>query len=152
MSAELYPKVYLYRRIVQAKMFIDEHYSEQLDLDNIADEAFFSKFHFLRLFKNAYGRTPHQYLTFVRIQKAKELLKNKNSSASQVCFDVGFESITSFTSLFKRRTGITPSSYQKTQLHLLNEAQAEPLKFVPHCFATAGSRNKKSNFEEAVTT
>src|SRR5438477_396937 len=116
----------------------------------LADEAFFSKFHFLRLFKNAYRRTPHQYLTLVRIQKAKELLKNKNTSASQVCFDVGFESITSFTSLFKRHTRFTPASFQKIQLQLLNEALTEPLKFVPNCFATVKERIEKSNFEEEL--
>ncbi|HYV94002.1 MAG TPA: AraC family transcriptional regulator [Chitinophagales bacterium] len=146
MAIDLYPKVYLYRRIVQAKMFIDEHFSEPLDLNNIADEAFFSKFHFLRLFKNAYGRTPHQYLTLVRVQRAKELLKNKNTTASQACFDVGFESITSFTSLFKRHTGSTPASFQKLQLQLLDDARTEPLKFVPNCFATAKSRFLEKQF------
>src|ERR1043166_8607079 len=80
-----YPKVYLYRRIVQAKLYIDSHFAEPLDLDNIADEAFFSKFHFIRLFSKSYGRTPHQYLTFVRIRQAKVLLK-KGASVSDTCF------------------------------------------------------------------
>ena len=141
MTAELYPKVYLYRRIVQAKLFIDEHFNEPLDLHNIADEAFFSKFHFLRLFKSVYGRTPHQYLTLVRIQKSKELLKNKNTTVSAVCFEVGFESITSFTSLFKRHTAVTPASYQKKQMRLLEESHRKPLKFVPNCFIMANGWN-----------
>ena len=51
-----YPKVYLYRRIVQAKLFIDTHYNEQIVLDDIADEAALSRFHFMRLFKNSYGK------------------------------------------------------------------------------------------------
>ena len=72
---EQYPKIYLYRRIVQAKLFIDEHFGNNIDLDNIADEAYFSKFHFIRLFKTIYNKTPHQYLTIVRIEKAKMLLK-----------------------------------------------------------------------------
>ena len=76
MTTEQYPKVYLYRRIVQAKLFIDNNYAENIDLDNISDEAYFSKFHFIRLFKNIYGKTPHQYLIFVRIEKAIELLKD----------------------------------------------------------------------------
>lgn len=154
MTPELYPKVYLYRRIVQAKLFIDEHFNEALDLNNIADEAYFSKFHFLRLFRNAYGKTPHQYLTFVRIQKAKELLKNKNTTVSTVCFEVGFESITSFSSLFKRHTAVTPASYQKSQSLLLEESHRRPLKFVPNCFITANGWNvvpgEKSNFGEAL--
>lgn len=67
MSAEHYPKVYLYKRIVQAKLFIDQHYAKPIDVSNISDEASFSKFHFLMRFKKIYGKTPHQYLTRVRI-------------------------------------------------------------------------------------
>ena len=71
LQKELYPKVYLYRRIVYAKLFIDTHFAENIDLDNIADEAFFSKFHFIRVFKDIYKKTPHQYLSFVRIERRK---------------------------------------------------------------------------------
>ena len=70
-----YPKIYLYRRLVQAKLFIDDHYAEAIDIDNMADEATFSKFHFIRLFKTTYGKSPHQYLTSVRIENAKLLLQ-----------------------------------------------------------------------------
>ncbi len=101
MSSEQYPKVYLYRRIVQAKMFIDRHYADEIDLDNIADEAWFSKFHFIRLFKSSYGKTPHQYLQAVRIHHAQLLLK-EDKSVSDACFSVGFQSLTTFSGLFKR--------------------------------------------------
>ncbi len=129
-----YPKIYLYRRIVQAKLFIDSHFEEAIDLDNISGEAALSKFHFIRLFAKTYGRTPHQYLTEVRIQKAKELLKEK-IAVEQVCFAVGFSSVSSFTGLFKKRTGQTPSFYQLSQLQLKKEIKAAPLRFVPGCFA-----------------
>jgi AraC-like DNA-binding protein len=76
MTTELYPRVYLYRRIVQAKLFIDSKYADKIDLDNISDEACFSKFHFIRLFNSIYGKTPHQYLTFVRIEKAQQLQRD----------------------------------------------------------------------------
>jgi AraC-like DNA-binding protein len=66
-----YPKVYLYRRIVQAKLFIDASYMHSIDLDNISEEASFSKFHFTRLFRQVYGRTPHQYLVHVALKKQK---------------------------------------------------------------------------------
>ena len=72
-----YPKIYLYKRIVQAKLFIDANFSERIDLGNIADEAYFSKFHFIRLFKISYGYTPHQYLTRVRIENAKLFLSKR---------------------------------------------------------------------------
>src|SRR5438477_11634490 len=107
---ENYPKIYLYKRIVQAKLFIDTNFSDDIDLDNIADEAYFSKFHFIRLFKIIYGKTPHQYLTRVRIENAKELLQ-KEISVTETCFAVGFDSITYFTGLFKRFANICPSEY-----------------------------------------
>jgi len=147
MEASEYPKVYLYRRIVEAKLFIDKNFSEKIDLDNIAEESCFSKFHFIRLFKKAYGKTPHKYLTDVRIEQARKLL-SENISVSDVCFSVGFDSITSFTGLFKKVNGISPSSFQKRQEEIQAEIQNAPLKFVPHCFAEAKGWIEKSNFEE----
>ena len=149
MIKEAYPKLYLYRRIVQAKIFIDEHYDQKLDLDNIADEAYFSKFHFIRLFKKAYNQTPHHYLTSVRIQRAKELLRSA-CSVIDVCYAVGFESVSSFTALFKRTTGLTPSAFQLQQQLLRLEISRMPLKFIPGCFANP--KNRKSNFEEASSS
>jgi AraC-like DNA-binding protein len=125
-----YPKIYLYRRIVQAKLFIDEHFGEPLDLENISDEAYFSKFHFLRLFRSIYGKTPHQYLTFVRIENAKRMLQVLQT-VTDVSLAVGYDSVSSFTGLFKRMVGLTPSAYQQ----LYREMQQAPLKFVPNCFA-----------------
>ncbi len=54
--AENYPKIYLYKRVVQAKLFIDNRFGDDIDLNNIADEAYLSKFHFIRLFKIIYGK------------------------------------------------------------------------------------------------
>ncbi len=133
-AVEPYPKVYLYRRIVQAKLFIDSNYASAIDVDNIADEAFFSKFHFIRLFKKVYGKTPHQYLTAVRIEKAMALL-NANVPVSDVCCMVGFDSASSFTGLFKRLVGITPSVYGARQQHIKATMMHSPLSFVPGCFA-----------------
>lgn len=137
-----FPKIYLYRRIVQAKLFIDGHFGDNINLDDIADEALFSKFHFIRLFKNTYGKTPHQYLTWVRIENAKLLLQS-NLSIADVCFSVGFDSLSSFTGLFKRITSTTPSAYQQRQLQRKKEISDEPLKFIPNCFAEKKGWNKK---------
>ena len=137
-ETEQYPKVYLYKRIVQAKLFIDNHYAEKIDLNNISDEAYFSKFHFIRLFKKIYGKSPHQYLTYVRMEKAKDLLKT-DAPITDVCFSVGFESISSFTGLFKRITHKTPSQYQQHELLRQEEMATYPLKFVPNCFVEAKS-------------
>jgi AraC-like DNA-binding protein len=132
--SEAYPKYYLYKRIVQAKLFIDSHFGENIDLDNIAGEASFSKFHFIRLFKSVYGKTPHQYLTSVRIEKAKEFLQ-KEISVTETCFTIGFDSLTSFTALFKRHVKISPSEYQKRFLQRRAQIQKAPLRFIPNCFA-----------------
>lgn len=146
MSKELYPRLYRYRRIVQAKLFIDKHYAEKIDLDNIADEACFSKFHFIRLFRKAFDKTPHQYLSQVRIDKAKELIRS-GSPVIDACYRVGFESVTSFTGLFKKMTGRAPALFRQQYNDRWLEISLKPLKFVPGCFASAGTR--KSNFEEA---
>ena len=134
MPEAFYPKAYHYRRIVQAKLFIDTYFAEKIDLDNIADEAYFSKFHFIRLFSSAYKKTPHRYLSFVRIEKAKQLLKT-DISVSAVCYAVGFDSVTSFTGLFKRMIGSTPAAYQSQQHKRAADIAKMPLKYIPNCFA-----------------
>ena len=147
MTEKSYPKVYLYRRIVRAKLYIDVNYAENIDLGNIADEAFFSKFHFIRLFKKTYAKTPHQYLTFVRVERSKLLLQ-ENMPVAEVCHAVGFDSVSSFTGLFKRIAGITPSAYQQEQQRIKREIKAAPLKFIPNCFAESNGWTKNSNFKE----
>ena len=134
MKNELYPRIFLYRRLVQAKLFIDAHYAAAIDLDNIADEVYSSKFHFIRQFKSIYRKTPHQYLIAVRAEKAKELLK-EGMPVSDVCYAVGFESPGSFSSLFKRLYGITPSAYVKQQQLIKTQIKESPLSFIPGCFA-----------------
>lgn len=148
MVAEQYPKVYLYRRIVQAKLFIDNNYADKINLNNISDEAYFSKFHFIRLFKSIYGKSPHQYLKYVRIEKAKELLKNK-VSVSEVCFLVGFDSISSFSGLFSKLVGESPSIYLANHQETKKKISQEPLAFVPGCYAYQHGWLENSNFEEA---
>jgi AraC-like DNA-binding protein len=149
MNLDEYPKVYLYRRIVQSKLFIDSHFAEAIDLANIADKAFFSKFHFIRLFKKIYGKSPYQYLAFVRLEKAKELLV-KGMPVSEVVESIGFESVSSFTGLFKRTNGLTPSDYQRQQLKIKQDLFDTPLRFIPNCFAEAKSWTKNSNFGEVI--
>jgi AraC-like DNA-binding protein len=149
MTIEQYQKVYLYRRIVQAKLYIDKHYSLNIDLDNISEEAYFSKFHFIRLFKKIYSKTPHQYLTIVRIEKAMQLLQ-AGIPISEVCYSVGFESLSSFSGLFKRIVDLTPSAYLINQQKIKAQILKTPLNFVPGCFADKNGWTKKSNFEEVV--
>lgn len=143
----IYPKVYLYKRIVQAKLFIDNNFYDKIDLNNISDESHFSKFHFIRLFKEIYGKTPNKYLTSLRIEKAKEYLKN-GMSITESCFSVGFDSPSTFSGLFKRNTGLAPSEYQSQQTKRKIEITNEPLKFIPNCFVENRGWKKNSNFQE----
>lgn len=134
MTDELYPKIFLYRRLVQAKLFIDRHYAENIDVCEIADEACFSRFHFIRQFKTIYRNTPHQYLISVRMERAMELLK-AGKPVSDVCYAVGFESLSSFSGLFRRMNGLTPSAYLKQQQIKKAQMKESPLSFIPGCFA-----------------
>ena len=106
-----------------------------IDVSKIANEACFSKYHFLRLFKASYGKTPHQYLTMLRIEEAKKQLSIEGALVSSVCLALNFESVTSFTKLFKKHNGITPTAYIHQQISQMKNIQNEPLAFIPNCFA-----------------
>lgn len=147
MTTEQYPKIYLYRRIVQAKLYIDKCFSEKIDLSDISDEAHFSKFHFIRLFKSVYGKTPNQYLTKVRIDKAQQLLK-QDKTVSEVCFLVGYDSLSTFSGLFSKIVGKTPLEFLNNNKQRKKEIQSKPLSFVPKCYAFMHGWTEKSNFEE----
>lgn len=146
-AAKAYPQIYLYRRIVQAKLFIDAHYANRIDLDNIAGEAAFSKFHFIRLFNSVYNKTPRQYLISVRVRKA-ELLLSSGKSVAEVCYSVGFESVSTFSGLFKKWNGQSPAAYQSARLKRQGEIKQAPLKFIPNCFAEKNGWRENRNFEE----
>lgn len=145
MNDALYPKIYFYRRLVQAKLFIDAHFGEAINLDAIADEAYFSKYHFIRIFKKTYRQTPHQYLISVRLENAKKLLQ-EDIPVADVCYACGFESISSFTTLFKKITGRTPAEYRQYQLDLTADRKLKPLKYIPACFAEKHGWMENSNF------
>ena len=131
MSAD-YPKAYLYRRIVQAKLFIDQHFREKVNLDEIAEEAAFSRFHFIRLFRSAYGNTPHQYLVSLRMQEAEKLMENPDVKIQEICFAVGFESVGTFTTLFTRVFKKSPKARQN---EILEKRNQPAVKKIPGCFA-----------------
>jgi len=111
---QLYAREHLTRQVMRGKAFMDRHFPEPITLAAVADEACLSKFHFLRLFKTFYGVTPRQYLTSVRIKHAQALLRAQ-TSVTETCFAVGFNSVTSFAGLFKTMTGTTPTAYRKKQ-------------------------------------
>lgn len=123
----------IYRRIAAAKMYIDEHYAAPIDLDHISQQACLSPFHFHRIFRKVYLHTPHQYLTRKRIDKAKDLLA-ENKPVADVCNEVGFESVGSFSTLFKKQIGFPPTYFRNIAWLKKQEEKTQPKKFVPHCF------------------
>ena len=123
----------LYQRIVAAKVFIDEKFQEAISLDDISQHAFLSRFHFHRLFSAVYKTTPHQYLTKKRIDKAKDLL-SENMPITEVCNAVGFESLGSFSGLFKKEIGFAPTYYRNMAWLKKQKAIEQPKAFIPHCF------------------
>lgn len=131
---EQYEKRYLYKRIVRAKLFIDSNYSDNINLNNLSDQAYFSKYHFIRLFKTIYGKTPNNYLVKVRIDNAKIAL-TKGYSVMETSILVGFDSPTSFAGAFKKRVGFTPSEYRRKQETKNGAIKANPLLYIPNCFA-----------------
>src|SRR5689334_12389887 len=90
------------RLLERARAYIDANYDRSLDLCQIASQTGFSEYHFIRLFNRAYATTPHQYLIRRRVERAKDLLQSSDLSVTDICFAVGFQSLGSFSSLFRR--------------------------------------------------
>lgn len=124
----------IYSRIASAKMYIDENYHEDINLEIISQQAFISRFHFHRLFTKIYRKTPHQYVTQKRMENAKILLAKEGISISEVCNCVGFESLGSFSTLFKKQHGFAPQYYRNIAYLKMKLAKEQPKQFIPHCF------------------
>ena len=105
--------------VIAIRNYINQNYQSEVNLDLLSKVQFISKYHLLRLFKKYYGLTPNQYLIDVRIEKAKYYLK-KGTSVTETCFAIGFESLGSFSALFKNKTGKSPHQFQKEQFSRSN--------------------------------
>lgn len=92
--------------------YINEHFSDNLRVEDLAAKAGLSQFHFIRTFKKETGFTPHEYILNTRIATAKYLLKNSRLPIKDICFATGFSSESVFCSAFKRHQGITPAQYR----------------------------------------
>jgi AraC-like DNA-binding protein len=92
--------------------FIDRHYAKPLTVDRLAGRCALSPYHFIRAFRAAFGVTPHQYLRARRLDRAKELLVTTPLPVTEICDQIGFQSLGSFSSLFRRITGETPAEYR----------------------------------------
>ncbi len=100
------------RRAVESALWIDAHADRAIDLESTAKAAGVSPFHFLRLFSNVLGVTPHQYLLRARLRRAAKLLADDARSITSVAFDVGFGDLSNFVRTFHRAAGVSPRRFR----------------------------------------
>ena len=121
----------LYRRLARSRDFLAAGFDQPLRLADAARHACLSPYHYHRLFARTFGETPHEFLTRLRIDRAKQLLTRDRLPVTEVCFAVGYESLGSFSSRFRSIVGYPPSEYQRRVFHI-------PFRFpkgiVPNCF------------------
>jgi AraC-like DNA-binding protein len=120
----------LNRRLLRARDAMDRAYAEPLDVPAVAAVACLSEAHFTRSFRACFGETPHRYLQRRRVERAMFLLRETERSITDVCFDVGFASLGTFSRTFRDVVGESPSDYR----------DAHPPIEAPNCFQMASTR------------
>ena len=125
------------RRMLRVRDAMDRTYAQPLDIASLARIACLSPTHLIRTFRATFGETPHRYLQRRRVERAMYLLRATDRSVTDICLDVGFTSLGTFSRTFRSIVGITPSEYRR-------DGTALP---VPTCFTMAWSR--PSSFGEA---
>jgi transcriptional regulator GlxA family with amidase domain len=125
------------RRLLRARDAMDRDYARPLDIPTLAGIALVSEAHFIRTFRAAFGETPNRYLQRRRVERAMFLLRSTDRSVTDICMDVGFSSLGTFSRVFRDIVGEPPSAYRGRG----------PLPAVPSCFARAWLR--PSSFGEA---
>src|SRR6185436_3318898 len=103
----------LYRRVSLARDYLHALFADPITLADAAAVACLSQNHLLRSFRQLYGETPHQFLTRRRLAEAKRLLARTQTPVTQVCLNVGFESLGSFSTLFRKRFGLSPAEFRR---------------------------------------
>lgn len=117
--------------MLRARDAIDRDYAKPLDIPALAGLAAVSEAHFIRTFRDTFGETPHRYLQRRRVERAMALLRNSDRSVTQICFDVGFTSLGTFSRTFRAIVGESPSSFRHG---------AQVPRPVPSCFVMAWTR------------
>ena len=137
----------------EARDFMRYAYRRPVYLPDVAAQANLSPYHFLRVYKQTYGETPHEFLTRLRIERAKTLLARGSHNVTETCFEVGFSSLGSFSALFAHRVGLSPSEYRRYARSSISVPDLVRPLFVPACFFTMlyGPAEKR-NFREAGNT
>jgi AraC-like DNA-binding protein len=118
----------------RARDLMDTKYADPLDLDAMAAEAGFSRYHFAREFRATFGEPPGAYLSRRRVERAKDLLVNANLTVTEICMVVGFTSLGSFSRRFAELVGCSPTEYRRRMV-----ARGGP-PAIPGCFVMAWAR------------
>lgn len=123
----------VFRRLCRARDRIAAEAAGPISLEEAAREAGLSKFHFLRMFRQVFGETPQEFRTRLRLARACDLLElRRDLTVTDVCMEVGFSSLGTFSSLFSRRIGVAPSAYRARSLAVVPERLV--LRRIPGCF------------------
>src|SRR5919108_3768367 len=102
-------------------------------IEQVAKEAEVSPFHFIRQFHALFGDTPHQFRINARLDRARQLLASSGYSVTDVCMEVGFSSLGSFSDLFTRRVGAPPSAYRRRTRSMVQVPGVLPPQLIPGC-------------------
>ena len=123
-----------YKNLAHARDFMRDAYRRPVSLPDISAQANLSPYHFLRVHKLTFGETPHEFLTRLRIERAKTLLARGSHNVTEACFEVGFSSLGSFSALFNHRVGLSPSEYRSHARSSVAVPRTVRPLFVPECF------------------
>jgi AraC-like DNA-binding protein len=121
-------------KLCQVRDLMRECLDQTLTLEELSREVDLSTWHFLRAFRSAFGETPHEFLTRVRIERAKDLLTISSRPVTEICFDVGFTSLGSFSALFRREVGVSPVHFRRQVRAWISVPGRLPWIDVPFCF------------------
>lgn len=103
----------IFKRVALAKEWMEANYSSGCTLEDIAVVANMNSQHFLRMFRQIFQITPHQYLVNIKLEKAKQLLHTTTLPVLEICNAIGFESVYSFSLLFRKKFGLPPARFRK---------------------------------------
>jgi transcriptional regulator GlxA family with amidase domain len=128
-----------FRSLCQAREVLRETPEQPLSIRAVARGAAMSPFHFIRQFQAVFGETPHQYRIQARLDRAKHLLAVTDTPVTEVCMEVGFSSLGSFSDLFARRVGTPPSIYRQRVRSIMTTPGVLPHALTPGCLTLMGA-------------
>src|SRR5688572_16644855 len=128
-----------FTRLCRARDMLREVDDDPLAIDEVAREAAMSRFHFIRQFNALFGDTPHQFRIRARLDRARHLLALSNHSVTDVCMEVGFSSLGSFSELFARRVGVRPSEYRRHARRMVAVPGGVRQELFPGCLTLMGA-------------